>query len=125
VNQSLRLAANYTLTETEDRSPSSPTYGQELPNRPKNTANASATYRWTSGFSTVIAGQYVGPSYDNAITPVWLGGYVLLDFRASYAISDRLELYGRVENATDKHYETRYEYGTLGRVGFFGFRSSF
>jgi outer membrane cobalamin receptor len=44
-NERLGLLANYTLTETEDRSPGSPTYGQELPNRPKNMVNASATYR--------------------------------------------------------------------------------
>jgi hypothetical protein len=29
----------------------------------------------------------------------------------------RSPIYGRVENVTDKHYETTYEYGTLGRAG--------
>jgi vitamin B12 transporter len=72
-----------------------------------------------------MAAQYVGPSFDNAITPVWLGGYVLLNLRASYAISDRLEVYGRIENTADKRYETRFEYGTLGRVGYLGLRANF
>ena len=125
LSEHLSLLANYTLTETEDRSPGSPTYGQELPNRPKNMANASATYRWPLGITAAIATQYVGPSFDNAITPVWLGGYVLLNLRASYSISERLEVYGRIENAADKHYETRFEYGTLGRVGYFGVRANF
>ena len=124
-NERLSLLANYTLTETEDRSPGSPTYGQELPNRPKNMVNASATYRWPLGITAAIAAQYVGPSFDNAITPVWLGGYVLLSLRASYSISERLEVYGRIENAADKHYETRFEYGTLGRVGYLGVRANF
>jgi len=95
----------------------SPTYGEELPNRPKNSANASATYRWPSRLTMAIAVRYVGPSFDDAITPTWLGGYVLSDLRVSFLLRDRLEIYGRVENLTDKHYETTYEYGTLGRAG--------
>jgi outer membrane cobalamin receptor len=34
-------------------------------------------------------------------------------------------LYARVENATGKHYETAYQYGTFGRVAFAGLRASF
>jgi vitamin B12 transporter len=52
-------------------------------------------------------------------------GYVLLNLRASYSISERLEVYGRIENAAAKHYETRFEYGTPGRVGYFGVRANF
>jgi vitamin B12 transporter len=121
----LNLSVNYTLTESEDRSQGSPTYGQELPNRPKNSANVTATYRWPSRLSAMIALRYAGPSLDETITPTWLGGYALLDLRLSYPIRDRFEIYGRVENATGKHYETTYEYGTLGRVGYLGIRSTF
>jgi len=125
LSEQLNLAANYTLTETEDRSPGSPTYGQELPNRPKNTANASLTYGSPARLSATVAMRYAGRSFDNAITPTWLGGYVLLDLRVDYPIRDRLEIYGRVENVTNKHYETTYEYGTLGRVGYVGIRATF
>jgi vitamin B12 transporter len=124
-NERLSVAANYTLTETEDRSPGSPTYGEELPNRPKNSGNVSVSYRWPLEVTTAIAAQYVGPSFDDAITPVWLGGYTLLSLRASFPVNDRLEFYGRIDNAADKHYETRYEYGTLGRVGYVGLRAKF
>ena len=33
---------------------------------------------------------------------------------------DRLEVYARVENLTGKHYETEYQYGTLGRSAYAG-----
>jgi vitamin B12 transporter len=125
VTEQLNLAANYTLTETEDQSPGSPTYGEELPNRPKNAANASATYLWPSRLSTTVALRYAGPSFDDAITPIWLGGYVLFDLRLSYPLRDRLDIYGRVENVAGKHYETTYEYGAIGRVGYVGFRATF
>jgi len=125
MSEQFTLAANYTLTETEDRSPGSPTYGQELPNRPKNTANASVTYGSPANLNAAVAMRYAGRSFDNAITPTWLGGYVLLDLRVDYPIRDRLEVYGRVENVANKHYETTYEYGTLGRVAYAGIRATF
>ena len=43
----------------------------------------------------------------------------------SYAIRERLEVYARVENVTGKHYETIYQYGTLGRVAYAGVRATF
>ncbi len=121
----LILSVNYTLTDTEDRSPGSITYGNELPRRPKNAANFLATYRWPSRLSTSLGARYGGRSFDDAANQIALGGYVLLDLKVSYAIWDRLEVYGRVDNATDKHYETAYKYGTYGRVGFVGIRASF
>ncbi len=121
----LELSANYTLTDTEDRSPGAATYGNELPRRPKNAANVLATYRWPPRLSTTIGARYGGRSFDDTANTVALGGYVLLDLKVSYAIMDRLEVYGRVDNATDKHYETAYRYGTYGRVAFAGLRANF
>ena len=123
----LSLAFNYTYTYTADKSPGSPTYDQELLRRPEDAANASVTYRWSSQLSTSAAARYAGPSFDDANTggEVKLGGYVLLDLRMSYQLRDRLELYARVENAAGKHYETAYEYGTLGRSAYAGLRVSF
>jgi vitamin B12 transporter len=121
----LTLTANYTLTDTEDKSPGSTTFGNELPRRPKEMANASAAYRWTLPLTTSVTARYAGPSYDDSANQIKLGGYVLVDLRASYAVLDRLELYARVENLTDRHYETEYQYGTLGRVAYAGARASF
>ncbi|HME40247.1 MAG TPA: TonB-dependent receptor [Steroidobacteraceae bacterium] len=128
-NSQLTLAANYTLTDTEDKSPGSPTYGQELIRRPKNTANASVTYRWSSPLRTSLAARYAGPSFDDDFASptgqIQLGGYVLVDVKISYTLMDHLELYGRVDNAAGKHYETVYQYGTYGRVGYAGVRATF
>ena len=121
----LSLSANYTLTDTEDRSPGSATFGNQLPRRPKSTANAMATYRWPSRLSTSVGARYASRSFDDAANTIALGGYVLVDLKISYALGDRLELYGRVDNATGKHYETAYLYGTYGRVGFAGVRATF
>ncbi|HEX4152312.1 MAG TPA: TonB-dependent receptor [Steroidobacteraceae bacterium] len=121
----LTVAGNYTLTDTEDKSPGSATAGNELPRRPKNMANLSVAYRWTTPLSTSIQARYAGPSYDDTANQIKLGGYVLVDLRVAYALLDRLEVYARVENIADKHYETEYQYGTLGRVAYAGMRATF
>jgi vitamin B12 transporter len=125
VTDNLALSANYTFTDTEDKSPGSSTFGNELPRRPKDMANVSAAYRWSSPLTTSLSARYAGPSYDDSANEIKLGGYVLVDARVSYAVLERLELYARVENLTGKHYETEYQYGTLGRVAYAGVRATF
>lgn len=121
----LTLSGNYTVTDTLDRSPGAATFGNQLARRPRQAANAAATYRWRPRWSTTVAARYAGRSFDDAANRIALGGYVLIDLRLSYALRDHLELYGRVENAGGKHYETVYQYGTLGRVGYAGVRAKF
>ncbi len=120
----LQLTANYTFTHTENKSPGA-AFGNELPRRPENTANLSATYLWTASVNTNVTLRYAGPSYDDSANQTKLGGYVLTDVRASYKVVDRLEAYARIENVTDKHYETAYRYGELGRVAYVGLRATF
>ena len=124
-NDQWTFTANYTLTETADRSPGSTTYGNELPLRPEDAANASAVYRWNVPLTTSVTLRYAGPSYDDAANDIKLGGYVLADVRASYALGHSLEIYARMENVAGKHYETEYQYGTLGRSAYAGVRASF
>jgi vitamin B12 transporter len=121
----LTFTANYTWTDTQDRSPGSPTYGNELPRRPADAANVAANYAWPFRLSTSLALRYSGPSFDDAANQIRLGGYVLLDVRTAYSLSDHVELYARVENLTDRHYEVAYQYGTLGRSAYAGARATF
>ena len=121
----LTITANYTWTDTQDRSPGSPTYGNKLPRRPEDAGNATVTYVWPVRLSTALALRYSGPSYDDAANQIRLGGYVLLDFRTSFPISNHFEMYARVENLTDRHYEVAYQYGTLGRSAYIGARGTF
>ena len=125
VTGQLSITANYTWTHTEDVSPGSSTYGNELPRRPADAGNADVTYVWPFRLSTAVAMRYSGPSFDDAANTIRLGGYVLLDLRTSYPINDHLEMYARVENLTDRHYEVAYQYGTLGRSAYIGARTTF
>lgn len=48
--------------------------------------------------------------------------FVRLDLRAAYAVGDAVELYGRVENATDKAYQDVSGFGEPGASAFAGVR---
>ena len=97
----------------------------QLARRPKNSANVNASYLWPIKLRTDVAVRYAGDSYDDDTHFNLLKSYTLVDLRASYPLRDNLELYGRIENLTDKHYETTYQYGTLGRAAYGGVRVSF
>ena len=121
----LEFTANYTFDDDEDRSAGSLTRGDQLARRPKDTANLSASYLWPVKLRTVVAVRYAGRSFDDNADTILLKPYTLLDLRVSYPLRDNVELYARGENLTDKHYETTYQYGTLGRAGYAGVRLSF
>jgi vitamin B12 transporter len=121
----LQVSGNYTYDHDVDRSPGSATFGLQLPRRPRNTANLAATYVWPIKLSTSVALRYADRNFDDAANSIPLQSYVLWDVRASYPLAPHLEIYGRIENLTDKHYETAYQYGSLGRAAYAGFRYSF
>jgi vitamin B12 transporter len=126
VTDALSLTGNYTLTDTQDRSPNSPNFGNELPRRPRSTANAAATYNWpVPGLRTLVNVRYADRSFDDSENQIAMGGYVLIDLKASYAVNERLEVYARVENLADRHYETAYQYGMPGRGAFGGVHVNF
>ena len=121
----LTVAGNYTYTGTRNESTGSANYGNQLARRPSQTANLSVDYRWPLAVSTTVAARYAGRSFDDAANQTSLGGYVLVDLRASYAVLDQLSVYARIENVGGKRYETAYQYGTPGRVAYAGVRVTF
>ncbi len=121
----LEISANYTHTDATDRSPGAATFDKELARIAPDTANAEASYRWPIKLTTAVAVRYAGDSYDNAANTVLLRAYTLVDLRASYPVNHNLELYGRIENLANTHYENAYQYGVLGRAVYVGVRAAF
>lgn len=119
----LTIAGNYTYTDAE--SASGATNGKQLTRRPKNMGNLSVTYRWQVGLSTTVAARRVGKTFNNDANTQTVAAYTTVDVRASYPINETLEVFGRVENAFDKDYQTILNYGTPGRGAFLGLRARF
>ena len=113
----LDLTANYTWLDAQNDETNN-----ELARRPQNTINASVDYRWSFGLITGLTLTRVGSSFDNAANTRRLDGYSLVDLHASFPISEQFEVFGRVENLLDDHYETAFQYGTPRRGAFVGVR---
>ena len=77
------------------------------------------------GLSTTVAVRYVGKTYNNDTNTQVVKDYTLVDLRAAYPINETLEVFGRVENAFDKDYQTILNYGAPGRGAFMGLRARF
>jgi vitamin B12 transporter len=125
----LSLDGNYTWMSAEDKSPGV-NFGNQLARRPRNAANASATYAWPFGLSTGVAVRYSGKAFDTAQTsattlPFVNEAYTLIDLRVEMPVTRAITAFGRVENITDKYYETARRYGQLGRSFYAGFRGRF
>lgn len=124
LTEALDLTANYTVMDTQNRSPGAD-FGKPLARRANRSGAAEATYRWPFKLTTSLAIQYVGDSFDDAANSDRLKSYVLADVRATYPISDRIEVYGRIENLTDRQYAVIRGYGSTGRGAFVGIRARF
>jgi vitamin B12 transporter len=121
--EGLEFSGNYTWTDAETASGANA--GNQLTRRPKNMWNLQGSYRWPIGLTTAAAVRHVGKTYNNDANTVTVAGYTLVDLRASYPLTERLELFGRVENLFDKDYQTILNYGTAGRGAFAGLRARF
>ncbi len=119
----LTITGNYTYTDAESESGASK--GKQLTRRPKTMGNLSVGYRWPVGLTTTVAARYVGKTYNNDLNTQVVKDYTLVDLRASYAINATYEVFGRVENAFDKGYQTILNYGAPGRGAFLGLRARF
>ncbi|MFN3513083.1 MAG: TonB-dependent receptor plug domain-containing protein [Phenylobacterium sp.] len=120
----LRLEANYTWTDTENDSVGA-NHGKQLARRPEHQANLGADYEWESGLSAGANVRYVGKAFDNAANTGVLESHTLVDLRAAFPLSERVEIHGRVENLFDETYETARNYGAPGRAAYVGVRARF
>ncbi|WP_438726840.1 TonB-dependent receptor plug domain-containing protein [Parasphingorhabdus sp. DH2-15] len=115
----------YSYIDTENRSAGSANVGNVLARQPDNVLTLSAD--WTpelAGKPVNLGGdvRLVSDSFDNAANSVRLDGFAVVRLRASYDITDNIQLYGRVENLFDAQYQTVSGFGTPGMSAFGGVR---
>ncbi|MFC3173550.1 TonB-dependent receptor plug domain-containing protein [Novosphingobium bradum] len=99
--------------------------GKQLARRPDHTFAASLDYHWAFGLVTGIDLNHAGERYDNTANTQLVPDYMTLALRASYPLTARVELFGRVENALDSTYEVVRTYGTPGRSAYAGVKARF
>lgn len=118
--------ASYTYTDAKD-----PDGGQEI-RRPRNVASLSASQRLLEnkallGFSVQYNGKQVDSEFVSSTpgTRADLDAYTLVNLFGSYALTEQMELYGRVENLFDEDYEEVFSYNTPGIAFYAGMRVRF
>lgn len=107
--------------------------GVEEVRRPAHTASLAVDWQASGdrGGVTIVA-RYNGDAVDVAfIDPsfvpvrVALDDYLLLSVNMRYALSESVELFGRIENALDEEYEDVFSFATPGRSAVIGARARF
>ncbi|MDT8758715.1 TonB-dependent receptor [Sphingomonas psychrotolerans] len=121
--EAFTVTANYTYTDTENRSDGYE--GNQLARRPRDTASLSADYRLPFGLSLGGTVTIVGDSFNDQGNFTRLDGFALGSIRAEMPIGDRFAVYGRIENLTDEKYQVVSGYGTYGRAAYAGVRLKF
>lgn len=101
--------------------------------RPSHTASLAVDWRAPAdrGDVTLVA-RYNGEARDSAfINPsfvpvrVRLGDYLLVNLNADVKLTDRIGLFGRVENLAGEDYEDVFSFETPGRSFIIGTRARF
>ena len=126
LGQTLRVAGNYTW-----QSPVDVLNHRDLARRPRHTVNLAADWKTpVKGLSLggdlriVSSSIDYNSAYNVSVPPIHtLASNVTATLRASVAVSDRLELFGRIENIGDATYQTAFGYNTPGRSATVGLRA--
>jgi vitamin B12 transporter len=122
VNAKVSLGLSYTYLTAEDEDTN-----ERLVYRPRHLLQLSATYR---PIDTVTLGVSGLGQFDRERN-VWqqpnedMEDFFVVDVFADWAVTDRLTLFGRIDNALDESYASTYDYPSLGATGYVGARLSF
>ncbi len=111
--KALSLSAQYTYTDAKDPD------GELLPRRAEHLASVNVGYAFLDGKASVDLGiDYNGKQLNRKANPVMLDDFVLVNLAAAYELTERIELFGRIDNLFDEDYEEVPGYQTTG-IGFF------
>ncbi len=116
----LSVYGAYTYTDAE-------TDGVRLARTPKHDVTLGVSNDFTDRFSGYVDVRHVADVVPSSFAPVdnKVGDYTLVGAGVSYDVTDKAQLYLRVENLFDEDYETAGGYNQPGRAAYLGLRASF
>jgi vitamin B12 transporter len=118
---SVRLA--YSYLDARNRTPGSPERGNQLARRPRHTLSLGGEWRVADHGPTLGADvRWASRSFDDAANLVPLRAYAVVDVTACWPVSEKVELFGRIENLADERYQTAAGYASAPRGAFVGAR---
>lgn len=120
------IKANYTYTETKDKSTGKDDSGKELLRRPKNKLAVNLNYNlnaFNCNLEVINVGKRVDKDFSvYPVTRVNLKAYTIVNLSSSYQIFTNLNLYGKIDNIFNEDYEEVLFYGTPGQSMYGGIK---
>ncbi len=114
------LSLNYTYTDAKD------TKGQELARRAKDNVKFALDYYGIENLHLGLNGAYIGERFNRANKQgQQTGKYTVANFTANYEVDQHMSLYGKVDNITDKYYQTVDGYATSPRAVYAGIKITY
>jgi vitamin B12 transporter len=114
------LSLNYTRLSAKN------SQGEKLARRADETLKASLDYYGFDKLHLGINAQYIGTRYDDDNQQgAQTGRYTVASVVANYDIRKNLKIYTKVDNITDKYYQTSDGYATSPRAYYAGVKVSF
>lgn len=110
----LTVSANYARINAETAS------GDPLVALPEHSGDVTVSLDPDGPFSGAVLVRYNGE--EETIDTTTLDGWTRVDLTGSYQLTQRVELYGRIENLFDSDYQQVLGYGTPGLSGSLGLR---
>lgn len=126
VSDNFRAQAAYSYVKSVNRTAGDFNQGNDLARRPRHAVTVALD--WETPLAGLKLGadvRMVSSGFDDAGNFTRIDGYGLGTLRASLPVSERIELFGRVENVTDTQYETAAGFNTAGRSAYVGARARF
>lgn len=122
----LDLKLNYTYTDSSDAD------GARLVRRPLNKVYFSARYHFlekaTMNMDIQWAGKRDASSFakdkDGNLVGT-LDSYTVVNLAARYTLTDKVEIYGRIDNLFDEEYEEAWSYAVPGLSGYVGLKFTY
>ena len=109
------LSLSYTNLDATD------TKGKKLARRAKESVKFGVDYYGVENLHMGLNGTYIGERYDRADKQgQQTGKYTVANFVANYEVNKHMSLYGKVDNITDKYYQTVNGYATSPRAVYAG-----
>lgn len=104
--------------------------GAEEIRRPPHIASLNVTYDFLTNLSATVSVRYNGDQKDTSFVPttqfiVTLPAFTLVNLNVQYDATDKLQIFGRVENLLDEEYEEVFTYQGSGLAAYAGVRAKF
>lgn len=116
----ISLSLNYTRLSAKNQA------GGSLRRRAKENLKFGADYYGLNNWHFGLNGEYVGSRYDSDNNlGAQTGKYTIANAVMNYDIRNNVKVYGKIDNLTNKYYQTVNNYATSPRAYYVGLEASF